>query len=83
MAEIRLEREPKRGLGWLWALLLVLLIAAVAWYLWSHGYVGSGGTARSDTAAPRSDTTRTGLNGGRHLFDSLRATTPLLVSRAA
>ena len=40
MAEIRVERTPKRGLGWLWALLLVLLLAAVAWYLWSNGHFG-------------------------------------------
>jgi hypothetical protein len=59
MAEIRVERVQKRGLGWLWALLLVLLLAAVAWYLWANGYLG----ARS-TSAP-ADTTRTSLNVGQ------------------
>ena len=58
MAEIRVERERKRGLGWLWALLLVLLLAAVAWYLWANGYLG----ARS-TSAP-ADSTRTSLHVG-------------------
>jgi hypothetical protein len=55
MAEIRVERVRKRGLGWLWALLLVLLLAAVAWYLWTNGYFG----ARS--ASPATDSTRTSL----------------------
>jgi hypothetical protein len=54
MAEIRVERTPKRGLGWLWALLLVLLLAAVAWYLWSNGHFGG-----QPTTTP--DTTRVGL----------------------
>ena len=31
MAEIRVE-ERKRSLGWVWALLVLLLIAAAAWY---------------------------------------------------
>jgi hypothetical protein len=58
MAEIRVERTPKRGLGWLWALLIVLLLAAIAWYLWSNGYFGT-----RPTTAP--DTTRVGLEAGR------------------
>ena len=57
MAEIRVEREPKRGLGWLWALLLVLLLAAGAWYLWTNGYFGARTT-------PTTDTTRVGLEVG-------------------
>jgi hypothetical protein len=55
MAEIRVERVKKGGLGWLWALLLVLLLAALAWYLWANGYFG----ARS--ATPAADSTRTSL----------------------
>lgn len=31
MAEIRVE-ERRRGLGWLWALVLVLLVALAAWW---------------------------------------------------
>jgi hypothetical protein len=58
MAEIRVERVRKRGLGWLWALLLILLLAAVAWYLWANGYLG----ARS--ASPAADSTRTSLDVG-------------------
>jgi hypothetical protein len=57
MAEIRVEREPKRGLGWLWALLLVLLLAAGAWYLWTNGYFGTRTTSPADT-------TRVGLQVG-------------------
>ena len=58
MAEIRVERVQKRGLGWLWALLLVLLLAAVVWYLWANGHIG----ARS--AGPGADSTRTSLDVG-------------------
>jgi hypothetical protein len=52
MAEIRVERAPKRRLGWLWLLLIVLVLAA-AWYLWANGFIGA-----KTTTAP--DTTRTG-----------------------
>jgi hypothetical protein len=52
MAEIRVERAPKRRMGWLWLLVILLLLAA-AWYLWATGMIG--GRA---TTAP--DTTRTG-----------------------
>jgi hypothetical protein len=52
MAEIRVERAPKRRVGWLWLLLIVLLLA-VAWYLWANGIIGA-----KTTTAP--DTTRTG-----------------------
>jgi hypothetical protein len=58
MAEIRVERVQKRGLGWLWALLLVLLLAAVAWYLWANGYFGARSTS------PAADSTRTSLHVG-------------------
>ena len=68
MAEIRVERVQKRGLGWLWALLLVLLLAAVAWYLWANGYLG----ARS--ASPAADSARTSVNV-RH--DVARAPSPV------
>lgn len=68
MAEIRVERIPKRGLGWLWALLLVLLLAAVAWYLWANGHLG----ARS--ASPAADSTRTSLDVGH---DETRAPFPV------
>jgi hypothetical protein len=60
MAEIRVERTPKRGLGWLWALLLVLLLAAVAWYLWSTGTFGT-------RPATTPDTTRVGLEAGHSI----------------
>jgi hypothetical protein len=66
MAEIRLERERKRGLGWLWGLLLLLVIAAVVWYLWSRGYIGGSG------AGARTDSTRTGLIPTSPPLDALR-----------
>jgi hypothetical protein len=57
MAEIRVEREPRRRMGWLWLLVIVLLLAA-AWYLWANGFIGT-----KTTTAP--DTTRTGSGVGR------------------
>jgi hypothetical protein len=59
MAEIRIERARKRGLGWLWGLLLILVLAAVAWYLWSQGYLGGHAAGRTDSTRP--DSTRTGF----------------------
>ena len=41
MAEIRVER--KQGAGkWLWVLLLVIALIAVAAYLWYAGYINLG-----------------------------------------
>ncbi|HEY0590412.1 MAG TPA: hypothetical protein VGF40_01485 [Thermoanaerobaculia bacterium] len=34
MAEIHVEKKPRFGLAWLLALLLLLILAAVAWYFW-------------------------------------------------
>lgn len=38
MADIKMERK-KRGPGWLWALLALILIALVLWWLWGRGRV--------------------------------------------
>lgn len=41
MAEIRVER--KQGAGkWLWVLLLVIVLIAVVAYLWYSGYINLG-----------------------------------------
>ncbi len=43
MAEIRVER--KQGAGkWLWVLLLVIALVALAAYLWYAGYLNLGST---------------------------------------
>ena len=39
MAEIRVEPK-RRSLAWLWILLVLAVIAAVAWYLYNQGVVG-------------------------------------------
>ena len=52
MAEIRVEQR-KRGLGWLWLLILVALLALAAWYF-------MGGMARHSAAPAAPDTTAAG-----------------------
>lgn len=47
MAEIRLE--PKRRLGWLWLVLLVIVAALILWWLWQNGYLGGMGGTRGTT----------------------------------
>ena len=47
MAEIRLE--PKRRLGWLWLVLLVIVAALILWWLWQNGYLGGMGGTRDTT----------------------------------
>jgi hypothetical protein len=72
MAEIKVE--PKRGgLGWLWAIIILALIAAAVWYF-MH-------TNQTAPAAP-ADSTRTSLID-RKLFDQ-RATdgSPTLTTHA-
>lgn len=39
MADIKLERK-KGGLGWLWALLAILVLALILWWLWAAGRDG-------------------------------------------
>jgi hypothetical protein len=52
MAEIRVE--PKRsGLGWLWAIIILALIAAGVWYFMT--------TSRAAPATTPADSTRTSL----------------------
>jgi UPF0716 family protein affecting phage T7 exclusion len=70
MAEIRVERVRKRSLGWLWALLLVLVLAVVGWYLWSTGHLGASSTS------PAADSTRTSLETGRAATTALRDAIP-------
>ena len=48
MAEIRVE-ERRGGLGWLWALVLVLLVALAAW--WFLTTANDDGPAVTDPAA--------------------------------
>jgi drug/metabolite transporter (DMT)-like permease len=53
MAEIRVE--PKRtSRAWIWVLLLLLVVAGAAYYLWSTGMLGTGarGTGAGDTVRP-------------------------------
>ena len=48
MAEIHVER--KRGVnGWVWFLVLALVIVAAVVYLWQAGYINLGMSALPDT----------------------------------
>jgi hypothetical protein len=53
VAEIRVVREKRGGMGWLWVVLLLLVLAGVAYWLWSTGRLGGNGTG----ATTRPDTT--------------------------
>jgi len=53
VAEIRVVREKRGGLGWLWVVLLLLVLAGVAYWLWSTGRLG--GTTRE--TSPSTTTT--------------------------
>ena len=48
MAEIRIERK-RRGLGWLWLLLALIIVAVLAWYFL---YPGRTTTAPATGAPP-------------------------------
>ena len=53
MAEIRVEPR-RRSLAWLWILIVLIVIAAVCWYLYRHAYFGTradGGTHSSAAVA--------------------------------
>ena len=53
MAEIRVEPK-RRSLTWLWVLLALLVLAALAWWFLLGGNAGAGADAAGDT-------TRTGF----------------------
>ena len=48
MAEIHVEK--KRGVGaWVWVLLLIVVLAVIAFFLWQAGYIDLGGGASNIT----------------------------------
>lgn len=53
MAEIHVEPPRRGGLGWLWALLALLIIAGLVWYF----VLGAPGLGRPTTDTTRHDTT--------------------------
>lgn len=53
VAEIRVVRDKRGGMGWLWVVLLLLVLAGVAYWLWSTGRLG--GTTTGTKVSP--DTT--------------------------
>jgi hypothetical protein len=67
MAEIHVERKARTGI-WAWVLLALVVIAAVAWYLATKGYITIPGI------------TRTALNQGaiewQRIANGLAATWP-------
>lgn len=52
MADIRVVKEKRGGMGWLWMLLLLLVLAGVAYWLWSTGRLGGAEPAAPATPAP-------------------------------
>jgi hypothetical protein len=50
MAELKVE--PKRGMGWIWVVIVLVVLAIVAWLLFARGDMG---TTSPDTVNP--DTT--------------------------
>lgn len=50
MAELKVE--PKRGTGWIWVVVVLVILALVAWMLFARGEMG---TTSPDTVNP--DTT--------------------------
>ena len=57
MAEIKVEQK-RGGLGWLWALLALVLIGMVVWYLMSDRTTAPGVTTPADSV-------RTSMTGER------------------
>jgi hypothetical protein len=55
MAEIRVEQQKKSGLGLLWLLLVLALVALAAWYFMSNA------RPATDTAPAPADSARTGV----------------------
>ena len=69
MAEIRVVREKRRGMGWLWAVLLLLALAAVAYWLWStgrlDGLTGQADPAPATAPAPAPTSSLESIHAGR------------------
>jgi hypothetical protein len=55
MAEIPIQRKEGHSLWWLWLLILVIVLA-VAWYLWANHGTTNGTTADTTLIAPAATT---------------------------
>jgi hypothetical protein len=58
MAEIRVEPQ-RSGKGWLWLLILLLIVAALVWYFMSRGGTANTGAVDSTGGATTSAPART------------------------
>lgn len=50
MAEIHVEQKRGSSMKWLWVLVLLIVLALVAWWLWQSGMLG--GTDADTQMAP-------------------------------
>ena len=65
MAEIKVE--PKRGgLGWLWAIIILALIAATVWYFMNNSRAVPATTAPADSARTSLAVPRVSAEGSRN-----------------
>lgn len=53
MAQIRIERK-QTGLGWLWVLIALIVIAIAAWLYFGRSGTSTGSTPRTATPGPAS-----------------------------
>lgn len=40
MAEIHVEERKRGSMGWLWLLVILIVLALVGWWLWQSGMLG-------------------------------------------
>ncbi len=59
MADVQINQTSRGGANWIWALIVVILLAVIAWFLLGQPYffkeetnVNVGGTATSSTTNP-------------------------------
>lgn len=54
MAEIHVEERKRGSMGWLWLLVILIVLALVGWWLWQSGMLGGAAepvSAPGDTIA--------------------------------
>lgn len=67
MAELRVAPK-KKGHGWVWLLLMLLVVAAIVYFLYVNGTLNFAGAAAdtSNRVAAAVDSVRSTMHGGSH-----------------
>lgn len=68
MAEIPIERKPRRSVGPLLLVLIVILLAVAGWYWWTNYGNRNGAATTTSSLSPQTLLGETFFSSDRHLY---------------